>query len=87
MGQIIRTATGTEYEIEWCGVASFDGILRFYVPNGNIVELMTAFSNPENLPVTHIFDGTVVETYTNYTVFFGAIMDFVGGVTVSLVKE
>ena len=87
MGQIIRTATGIEYAIEWCGVASFDGILRFYVPNGDLITLMTVFSQPENLPITHIFDGEVVETYTQHTVFFGATKDFVGGVTVELAKE
>ena len=64
--QTIRTASGTEYAIDWCGVASIDGILRFYVPNGNLVELILAFSNPQNLPVTHLFDGEVVQEYTNY---------------------
>lgn len=86
MGQIIRTASGSEYAIEWCGVASLDGILRFYVPNGNLVELMLAFSNPQNLPVTHLFDGEIVQEYTDYTVCFGVTMDYLGGATVELAR-
>ena len=86
MGQIIRTATGEEYKVEWCGVASMDGVLRFYIPNGSIVDLTAVFSNPNNYPITHLYDGEVVKVYEGYTKFFGAFMDFVDGVTVQLAK-
>ena len=86
MGQIIRTATGEEFQVDWCGVASMDGVLRFYIQNGNIVDLTTVFSNANNFPVTHLHDGEVVKVYEGYTKFFGAFLDFVGGVTVQLAK-
>lgn len=86
MGQKVKTATNIEYKVDWCGVASIDGILRFYVPNGDIVELTTVFSNQENLPVTYMFDEEVVDVYTDYTRFFGATLDFNNGVTVSLAR-
>ena len=86
MGQKIRTATGIEYPVNWCGIASIDGILRFYVPNGNLVELTTVFADAENLPVTHVFDDEVVQDYTDYTVCFGVTMDYLGGATVELAR-
>lgn len=87
MGQVIRTATGISYPIEWCGVASMDGILRFYVKDGNLVELTSIFSEEQNFPLTHLFDGEVVQTYDGYTRFFGVNLDFVGGATVAIAKE
>ena len=86
MGQVIRTATGEEFQVEWCGVASMDGVLRFYIPDGDIVTLTAVFADPKNFPITHLYDGEVVNTYTGYNQFFGTLKDFIGGVTVQIAK-
>jgi len=84
--QTIKTANGIELAVDWCGVAGIDGVLRFYVPNCDLARIMQIFADPASLPVTHLFDDKEVETYTDFTQFFGATKDFNGGVIAEIAR-
>ena len=56
---ILRTNTKKEFEIEWIGVADFDGCLRFEIADAadRMPELFAAFSDPnETETLTRVFD-------------------------------
>lgn len=83
----IQTPSGDQYAIDWIGVATIDGLLRFRLPSGNITDILIEFSNTDNLPVTVHEDDELCTEYTDYTTFFGAEKDMAGGIIVILGKE
>jgi len=79
-------ANGEKFEIEWIGVASFDGVLRFGIKNADITNLLATFTKPENCTVlTRSFDGEE-KTFEGYTVFRGITIDYDGTIIVALSK-
>lgn len=84
--QKIITATGKEFEVEWCGPSTIDLALRFAVVNGDMLEIMATFVNPvETVALTHVFDER--ETiFNNYTKFKGVDLKPNGNIVVSLME-
>ncbi len=78
---------GQEYPIDWIGVATLDGVLRFSVPGSeDISSLFTTFSNPDNCTkLIRIFDEDQKE-YDGYNVFRGITVAFDGKYIVALSK-
>lgn len=77
---------GEEFEIEWIGVATLDGALRFGIKNADITKLLATFTKPENCTVlTRSFDGED-KTFEGYTVFRGITIDYDGTTIVALSK-
>lgn len=82
----LKTANGETFEIEWIGVATFDGALRFGIKNADITNLLATFTKPENCTVlTRSFDGEE-KTFEGYTVFRGITIDYDGTTIVALSK-
>ena len=80
------TADGKTFEIEWIGVSTLDGALRFGVKNADITRLLAIFTKPENCTVlTRLFDGEE-KTFEGYTVFRGITIDYDGTIIVALSK-
>ena len=83
----IRTATQADYDVEWIGIATIDGVLRFSIANGNLTELTQTFFNPAELPITLYEDPEIPPTaYTDFTVPFSITKDFSGSVIVGLAR-
>lgn len=82
--QKLVTATGREIAINWCGPSTIDFALRFGVPNGNMMELLQIFTNPEETAtLTHYFDEHET-VFTGYTVFKGVDLKVDGEIVVAL---
>lgn len=82
----LKTYKGEEFEIEWIGVATLDGALRFGIKNADITKLLATFTKPENCTVlTRSFDGED-KTFEGYTVFRGITIDYDGTTIVALSK-
>ena len=82
----IETANGKAFQIEWAGVSSIDGVLRFAVVNAELTEILATFTVPENCQeLTRVFDEDR-KTFTGYTVFRGVQINYDGTTVVSLSK-
>jgi len=82
---MIKTARGTEIPIASFGVSSLDGLLRIWIPNADLSEMMRTFLDPEHLPITVHEDPDLDPVdFSLYTVFRGAEVDFVGSVMLVL---
>ena len=80
------TADGKTFEIEWIGISTLDGALRFGVKNVEVGELLTTFTNPKSSTVlTRSFDGEE-KRFEGYTVFRGITVDYDGVIIVALSK-
>lgn len=67
--QKIRTATGKEFDILWCGPSTIDLALRFNVVNSDMATVLSTFTNPkETGRLIHVFDEreTVFHNYINF---------------------
>lgn len=85
--QRIRTATGKEIIVNWCGVSTIDFALRFGVPNGNMMELIRIFTNPEETQtLIHLFDEEEI-VHTGFTIFKGVDLKPDGEIVVALNHE
>jgi len=84
--QKIITATGKEYQVEWCGVSTIDFALRFEVVNSTMDNILSTFMNPvETARLTHIFDENTA-LYTGFTKFKGVDLKPNDAVVVSLME-
>ncbi len=84
--QKIITATGKEYQVEWCGVSTIDFVLRFEVVNSPMTNILTTFMNPiETAKLTHVFDENRA-VYTGFTKFKGVDLKPNDAVVVSLME-
>lgn len=85
--QTIVTNTGKEIKINWCGPSTIDLALRFGVPDGNMLELLQIFTNPdETATLTHHFDEHET-VFTGYTIFKGVDLKADGEIVVALNHE
>ena len=84
--QKVITATGKEFNVEWCGRATIDFALRFEVVNSTIDSILSTFMNPvETARLTHIFDENMA-LYTGFTTFKGVDLKPNDAVVVSLME-
>lgn len=82
----ITTATGKQYIVRWCAIASIDGVLRFCITGESVANLIPVFMNPEETSIINYhFDETVTE-YEGFTVFKGLDLQLDGNITISLMK-
>lgn len=85
--QKIITNKQTEIAINWCGPSTIDLALRFGVPDGNMMELIQVFTNPEETStLTHQFDEHET-VFTGYTIFKGVDLKPDGEIVVALNHE
>lgn len=84
--QKVTTATGKEFNVEWCGRATIDFALRFEVVNSTMDNILSTFTNPvETAKLTHIFDENRA-VYTGFTKFKGVDLKPSGNVVVALME-
>lgn len=86
--QKIITATGKEYNIEWCGQSTIDFTLRFAVVGTPMPDVISTFIEPsETEKLTHEIDnmGNHAE-YIGFTTFRGVDLKPDGSIVVSLVN-
>lgn len=82
--QKLVTNTGKEFAINWCGPSTIDFALRFGVPDGNMLEILQVFMNPEETQVLkHHFDNQIT-TFNGYTAFKGVDLKVDGEIVVAL---
>lgn len=85
--QKIITATGKEFIVNWCGPSTIDYALRFGIQNGNMMEILQVFTNPEETStLTHRFDEHEA-VFTGYTIFKGVDLKVDGEIVVALNHE
>lgn len=78
--------SGEAFLVEWIGVSSIDGVLRFCVFNETTLKIFQTFTNPENCsPLIRKFDENEM-TFEGYTVFRGIQVQYDGSMIVSLSK-
>ena len=82
----IVTKTGKEYEINWAGIATVDGALRFEIINGTLADIFSCFSNPaETAELSRVWgDSTAV--YEGFTAFKTIDIQANGSIIVALSK-
>ena len=84
--QKVITATGKEFNVNWCGQATIDFVLRFEVVNSTMANILSTFMNPvETEKLTHIFDENRA-VYTSFTKFKGVDLIPNDAVVVSLME-
>lgn len=86
--QKIKTATGKEFTIEWCGRSTIDFVLRFAVTGTDMAEIITTFMDKnETRKITHTIDdmGNKAE-FEGFTTFRGVDLKPDGSVVVSLIN-
>jgi len=84
--QKVITETGKEFNVNWCGQATIDFVLRFEVVNGTMTNILSTFMNPvETAKLTHIFDENRA-VYTGFTKFKGVDLKPNDAVVVSLME-
>lgn len=84
MQQII-TASGKAFEIDWAGVATIDGLLRFEIKNNSAAEVFNAFSDVnETKNLVHMFNSDTAHQWEGYTIFAGIIILYNDNIIVSL---
>ena len=85
--QKVITATGKEFNVNWCGQATIDFVLRFEVVNSTMANILSTFMNPvETEKLTHIFDENRA-VYTGFTQFKGVDLKPSGTIVVALMEE
>lgn len=83
----ITTATGKQYNVKWCAIASIDGVLRFCITGESVADLISVFMNPEETSSIHYHFDTIGKEYERFTVFKGIELQLDGDVVISLMKE
>lgn len=84
--QLLITATGRVFNINWCGPSTIDLALRFEIVGSTMQEILAVFTNPEETQtLTHRFDENEA-VYIGYTLFVGVDMRQSGKIIVSLME-
>lgn len=84
--QKVITETGKEFNVNWCGQATIDFVLRLEVVNSTMTNILSTFMNPvETAKLTHIFDENRA-VYTGFTKFKGVDLKPNDAVVVSLME-
>lgn len=87
--QKIITATGKEFQIEWCGQSTIDFALRFDIKGEEMSTIITTFMDQnETIKLIHQVDemGNRIE-YNGFTTFRGVDLKPDGTVVVSLMQN
>ena len=87
--QKIITATGKEFQIEWCGQSTIDFALRFDIKGEAMSTIITTFMDQnETIKLIHQVDemGNRIE-YNGFTTFRGVDLKPDGTVVVSLMQN
>lgn len=84
--QKVITETGKEFNVNWCGQATIDFVLRLEVVNSTMTNILSTFMNPvETAKLTHVFDENRA-VYTGFTKFKGVDLKPNDAVVVSLME-
>lgn len=84
--QKVITETGKEFNVNWCGQATIDFVLRLEVVNSTMTNILSTFMNPvETAKLTYIFDENRA-VYTGFTKFKGVDLKPNDAVVVSLME-
>lgn len=84
--QKVITETGKEFNVNWCGQATIDFVLRLEVVNSTMANILSTFMNPiETAKLTHVFDENRA-VYTGFTKFKGVDLKPNDAVVVSLME-
>ena len=68
--RLIKTASGKEYPIVFCGVLQQSSINELYIKfvEGSLIELVTAFSDEDEVSVLYSYsEGALCNTYLGFT--------------------
>lgn len=83
----LKTNKGKLFDVDWVGVSSFDGALRFSVKSANVNDLFFVFTDSgETVKLVSEVDGIEVE-YEGYTKFCSIGVEMSGSTVVALMKE
>ena len=82
----IVTKTGKEYEINWAGIATVDGALRFEIVNGTLSDIFSCFSSPEETAELSRVWGDSTTVYEGFTAFKTIDIQANGNIIVALSK-
>lgn len=87
--QKIITATGKEFDIQWCGRSTIDFALRFAVMGSDMSSVLNTFTNPEEtVLLTHIIDDMNNKAeYRGFTIFKGVDLHPDNSIIVSLMEN
>ena len=81
---ILRTATGKLFPIRWIGVATIDGKLRFEIARGDLSEVFSTFTNPNETKMLERIFNDDVKVFAGYTNFGGVAVNYDGAIVVTL---
>lgn len=70
MAAKVYTATGKEFDSNWCGVA-FTGDLFVAIANSDFSTLLNVFSDPEETKTITFRDGNYEDVHEGFTKFMG----------------
>ena len=82
----IVTKSGKEYEINWAGIATVDGALRFEIVNSTLLEVFNCFSNAEETEQLDRVWGDSTTRYEGFTTFKTIDIQPNGSIIVALSK-
>ena len=87
--QKIITATGKEFDIQWCGRSTIDFALRFAVKGSDMATVLNTFTKPEETALLiHIIDAMNNKAeYRGFTTFKGVDLHPDGSIIVSLMES
>lgn len=73
----IQTDNNDQITITSIGISGIDGLLRFWIDDSDLLEMMRIFTNQNALPIT-LYEDPEIEPkeYTDFTVLFGVEKDY-----------
>ena len=81
------TAQGKHLTVDWIGVSTIDGALRFELVGSTLQAAFSVFSNPEETAkLTRIWDKDR-KTFEGFTALKGMDRQFNGNIIVALLEE
>ena len=84
---MLETSQGVTLPIEWIGISTLDGSLRFETTEQDLPTLFAVFSDPEHTrTLTRIFDESR-KSFEGFTVFKGIERMGTGNVVIRLLRE
>lgn len=79
--------SGMEIDVNWAGVSTIDGYIRFGIPNMDMTEALITFSNKENTAkITYNAAGNITE-WEHYTRLAGLNQLLEGETIITLAPE
>lgn len=87
MMQTLRLKNGKEYQVNWCGVSSLDGILRAEITDSTFCDVAQDFCDKDAISaIDYIVNDVSSVMFNGYTDITGITAGF-NGIIVALKKE